>query len=57
MQLHCANTADGIEVRLGVVTLGKPSNTVLDVSLDFPHGFDAVFAKLLWPLARALYTC
>jgi len=50
MQLHCANVAECIEVLLGVETLGDPKNIVLDGSPDIPHGFDAIFAKLLWPL-------
>jgi len=39
-----ANTAERIEVLLGVETIA------LDVSPNFPHGFDAIFAKLLFPL-------
>jgi len=30
-----------------VETLGDPRNIVLDMSSDFPHGFNAAFAKLL----------
>jgi len=39
-QLHCANTAERIEVLLGVETLAETGNPVLDGSSDFPHGFD-----------------
>jgi len=35
-QLHCANTAERIEVLLRVDTLGDPRNIVLDGSPDFP---------------------
>jgi len=45
-----ANTAERIEVLLGVETFGDPRHIVLDGSPDFSHGFDAAFAKLLWPL-------
>jgi len=31
-------------------TFGDTRNIVLDRNLDFPHGFDAAFTKLLWPL-------
>jgi len=47
MWFRCANTAEQIEVLLGVEILEIPSNIVLDGSSDFPHGFDAAFAKLL----------
>jgi len=46
----CANMAEWIEVLLGVKTLVDPRNTVSDASPNFPHGFDAAFTKLLWPL-------
>jgi len=51
-RLHCANTAKLIEVLFGMETLGTQGTHVLKGNLDFPHGFDGVFTKLLWPLAR-----
>jgi len=48
--LHCANTAEQVNVLLGVKTLEDPRYIVLDGSSDFLHGFDAAFTKLLWPL-------
>jgi len=50
MLLHCANIAKQIEFLLGLETLGEPRNTVLNGSPDFLQGFNAAFAKLLWPL-------
>jgi len=50
MRLRCVNTAKWIEILLGVETLDVRRNTVLDGSRDFPHGFNAAFAKLLWLL-------
>jgi len=47
------NTAERIEVLLGVET-GNPRNVVLDVSLDFFHGFVSAFTKLLWWLDLAV---
>jgi len=45
-QLCYANTAEGIEVLLGVETHGDLRNTVLDGESLFLHGFDAAFAKV-----------
>jgi len=45
-------TAEQIEVLLGLETLRDPRNIVLHKNLDFSHGFDAVFAKLLWLLLQ-----
>jgi len=42
---NSANTAERIEVMLV-----DSRNFALDASLDLPYGFDAAFAKLLWPL-------
>jgi len=46
MQLCCANTAEQINVLLGVETFGNSKNTG---SFDSPCGFDVALAKLLWP--------
>jgi len=46
---HCANTAKRIEIE----TLGDPRNARRGP--DFPYGFDAAFAKLLWPLPVSLW--
>jgi len=48
MWLYCANTAEWIEFLFGVETLG--TRGTFDESTDFPHGFDAAFTELLWPL-------
>jgi len=48
MRLRCANTAERIEVLFAVEILGT-----CERGSDFLHGFDAAFAKLLWPL----FTC
>jgi len=40
--------AGRIEVLLGSETVGYPRNNIRRKS-RFPHGFDAAFAKLLWP--------
>jgi len=45
-----ANKAERIEVCLGWGSKGH----CIGLGPDFPHGFDAAFAKLLWPLI--LYT-
>jgi len=50
MRHHCVNTAEQLEVLLVMETVGDSRNIVLDESPDFPHGFDAAFAKLLWHL-------
>jgi len=42
-------TAERIEILHWVETLGDPRNIVLDGGPDFYRGFDAAFAKLLWP--------
>jgi len=39
-----------IEVLFKAETPGGLRNIVLDMDPDFTHRFDAVFAKLLWPL-------
>jgi len=44
-RLRCANTAERIEVLFGVETLGTQGSWQ---GSNFPHGFDAAFAKLLW---------
>jgi len=49
-RLHCANTAEQIEVLLGMETPGDFKNTCP----KFPHGFDVAFAKLLWALVCIL---
>jgi len=49
-RLHCANTAERIEVLLGAEPSGHPRNMLSDTSPDFSDRFDAAFAKLLWPL-------
>jgi len=54
-RLRCAKTAEQIKILFVVKTLGGPrNNIVLDGSHDSPTarggGFDAAFAKLLWPL-------
>jgi len=60
-RLRCAKTAEQIKILFGVNTLGCPRNTVLDGGSDPPlrrgWGFDATFAKLLWPFVviRLLY--
>jgi len=52
--IHCAKTAEQIKILFGVNTLGGPMNIVLDEGFDPRRvrggGFDAAFAKLLWPL-------
>jgi len=53
IELRCANTAERIEVLLGMETLGDLRNIVLDGGPDSPHIFDAAFDKLLWPLEFA----
>jgi len=50
MQLCCADVDEWIEVQLGVEILGKPRNIVLDTSFSFLDGFNAAFARLLWPV-------
>jgi len=50
MRVCYANIAERIEVLLGVETLQDLRNIVLDEDPNFTHGFDAAFAKLLWPL-------
>jgi len=49
-RLHFANTAEWIEVLLGVEILADPRNIVLNGSFNFPRVFQAIFDKLLWPL-------
>jgi len=51
-RLRCAKTAKLFEVLFGMVTLGDPRHIVLDKGPDplTARGFDAAFAKLLWPL-------
>jgi len=56
MQLCCTNTAERIEVLLGVETLGDPRNFVFDGSPDLPHRFNAAFVKLLWSLVLLITT-
>jgi len=46
-------TPEWMKVLLRVETLGDPRNTVLDRSPNFPHAFNAAFAKLLWPLVSS----
>jgi len=53
---RCANTAERIEVLLGVET-GDARNFVLDASPDFSRGFDASFARLLRPLVTSTDAC
>jgi len=53
-RLHCAKMAEQIKILFMVNTPGGPSNIVLDGGPDTTSarrgGFDAAFAKLLWPL-------
>jgi len=49
MRLRRAKVAARIKVLFGLVNPGDPRNIVLDGGPNFPHGFDAAFAKLLWP--------
>jgi len=51
-RLRCANTAEQIEVLLGVEFPTDTINIVLHGISDFRHRFNAAFAKLLWPLVR-----
>jgi len=48
MRLRCANTAERIDVLLGVETLRDTRKVALNWSLDFSHGTDAAYAILLW---------
>jgi len=48
--LCCANMAKQINILFRVETPGDSRNIVIYWSPDFPHGFYAAFAKLLWPL-------
>jgi len=53
MRAHCAKAAERINVLFGVETLGI-KETLYQIGVFIPHdkgrGFDAAFAKLLWPL-------
>jgi len=53
-RLYCAKTAERIKIPFGLNTLRGLRNIVLDGGPDPPRrwggGFDATFAKLLWPL-------
>jgi len=53
-RLHCAKTAEQIKMLFGVNTFEGPRNIVLDGGPDPPQrgGFDAAFAKILWPLVQ-----
>jgi len=44
-----ANTAEWIKLLFEVETLEDPRNIVLDGGLDFHHGFNMAFSKLVWP--------
>jgi len=55
IRLCSANTAERIEVLLGVETLGDTRNVILDRSANFLFGFDAAFTKLLWPFASIAF--
>jgi len=60
-RLHCAKTAEQIKFLFGMYILGGQRNIVLDAEscMICPHrgGFDATFAKLLWPLVKILFVC
>jgi len=43
LDLRCANTAERIEVLIGMDILGDPGNVALDERTDFPRGSDAAF--------------
>jgi len=54
-RLHCAITAEQIEILFGVNTLGVPRNIVLDGGPDPSpttrgREFDAAFVKFIWLL-------
>jgi len=51
---NCANTAERLEVLLGMEPLRDPRNIVLDETPDFHDGLDAAFAELLWLLVLFL---
>jgi len=54
-RLRCAKTAEQYKILFRVNTLGNQRNIVLDGGHDPPPregGFDAAFAKLLWPLVQ-----
>jgi len=42
----------GFTVQTDLSFFGEPSNIALDRTPNFPHGIDAAFAKLLWPVVR-----
>jgi len=46
-RLRCAKTTERIEVLFGMKTLECPGNIVLDGEPQFPHRYDAAFAKAL----------
>jgi len=48
--LYDTNTAEWLEVQLGVETCGSEEHWIC----NFPHGFNAAFAELLWPLVVKL---
>jgi len=55
--VDCAKTAERIDILFGMKTPGDPKSTELDeVSISHGEGrgrgFDAAFAKLLWPLTE-----
>jgi len=58
-RFHCAKTAKRTKTRFRVNTLRSTRNVVLDVDPDHPQqakgGFDAAFAKLLWPLVKTFH--
>jgi len=46
--LRCANTAEWIELQCEMDTVGNKKTQ--DKGPDYPHGFNAASAKLLWPV-------
>jgi len=59
-RLHCAKTAEPIEVSFGVETLWDLGHIVLEEGSDSPlarmDGFDAAFAQFLWRLVYVYYS-
>jgi len=56
---RCVKTAERIKILFGLNSFKGQRNIVLDGSFDPPTerriGFDAAFAKLLWPLVTSLF--
>jgi len=52
MRLCCVNSAEWITVQPEVEALVDRRNIVFDRSPNFPHRFNAAFARLLWPLVQ-----